>query len=217
MFWNLVLAHQLGDFVFQNDWMVSKRDNLWVLSLHVCIHFILMVILAGSARAVIWPYLLLIAAIHLAQDRIKNSIMNKRPEWIRSGFIIDQGVHIVIIWAVVLWIQDAAGPLSAPEKPVGIMVFMTYLFVTYVWYISERLFNRSNSDYLQNINDTKFPRMLSRAGLVSLFLLVWGLGGAWLAMILSNPYPKTRFRQRSVLTDISVSLAAIVFLFWVFS
>jgi len=172
MVWNLLLAHFLGDFVLQTDWMVRRRSNPWVLTLHASIHFLLMFMLVDQPRLVIWPYLLLIALIHLGQDGLKNYLTNKRPDWIVIAFIIDQALHFAAIWAVVWRFQMDSGLFSVQEKPVLVIVAITYLIVTYVWFISERVFNLSNTDYLQIINTTKFPRMLTRVGLISLFLLV---------------------------------------------
>ncbi len=213
MVWYLLLAHFLGDFVFQTDWMVRRRDNLWVLTLHAGIHFVLMLLMVGLVRPGIWPYLLLLAFVHLTQDRIKNNITNKRPDWIKVSFIIDQALHYAAIWALVWWIQQVNGPFPVLEKPVWVIVAITYLFVTYVWFIIERIFNLSNVDYLKNINNTKYLRMLIRAGLISLFLLirVWTTSG--LAIVLSNPYAQKKFGRRALLTDISISLFAIIFLF----
>ena len=107
MFWYLLLAHLLGDFVFQNDWMVRNRDDIRVLSLHASIHFILMFLLVGSSRLQFWPFLLLIAVIHLIQDRVKNNLTNKHPDWTKSAFIADQFLHIFVIGVVVFWMQKA--------------------------------------------------------------------------------------------------------------
>ena len=214
MVWYLLLAHFLGDFVLQTDWMVRKRDNLWFLSLHAFIHFLLMLLLVGSYRSVVWPYLLLLAFIHLVQDRIKNNLLNKRPDWLRVTFVIDQFLHYFAIVFVVWLLQDVIGSVSAMEKPVWVIVAIAYLFVTYVWFISERLFNLSDTDYLQNINTTKYSRMVSRGGLVSLFLVIQAWTASGLAMVLLNPYAQTKFRRRALLTDISVSLFAILFLVW---
>jgi len=213
MVWYLLFAHFLGDFVFQTDWMVRRRDNIWVLTLHAGIHFALMLLLVGPSRSIIWPYLLLLALIHLSQDRIKNNLTNKRPDWIKAAFVIDQALHYAAIWALVWWIQQVIGPLPIQEKPVLVIVAITYLFISYVWFIIERIFSLSNADYLQNISNTKYPRMLIRVGLVSLFLLIrtWATSG--LAIVLSNPYGQKKFGQRALLTDISVSLFAMIFLF----
>jgi hypothetical protein len=214
MVWNLLLAHFLGDFVFQTDWMVRMRDKLWVLTLHASIHFVLMFLIVGQFRSVIWPYLLLIAVIHLSQDGLKNYLNKQKPSWTRPLFIIDQALHYIVIGAVVWWLQGLEGSISTPEKPVWVIVVIVYLLVTRVWFISERIFYFTHSDYVESINNTKNSRMLARAGLLSLFLVVRNMAPTGLALVLSNPYPISKFRQRALLTDISVSLLAMIFLFW---
>lgn len=214
MAWYLLLAHILGDFVLQTDWMVRRRDDLRVLSLHAGIHFALMFLLAGPSRSGIWPYLLLLALEHLVQDRIKNTITNKRPDWTRAAFIIDQAIHITAIWSVVWWIEQVIGPLPLQEKPTWVLIVITYLFVTFVWFVIERLFNLTNADYLENINNTKYSRMLTRTGMVSLFLIIQAWTTSGFALVLSNPYAHKKFRQRALMTDIGISLFAIFFLSW---
>jgi hypothetical protein len=214
MVWYLLLAHFLGDFVFQTDWMVRKRDNLWFLSLHAGIHFLVMFLLVGPYRTVVWPYLLLLAFIHLVQDRIKNSLVNKRPDWIRVSFVVDQFLHFFAIGMVVWYLQDVIGLLPTMGRPVWAIIAIAYLLVTYVWFITERLFNLSEPDYLNNLNTTKYSRMLSRGALVSLFLVIQAWTTSGLALVLSNPYAQKEFRRRALLTDISVSLFAILFLAW---
>jgi len=215
MVWNLILAHFLGDFVFQNDWMVRKRDNFWMLTLHASIHFALMFFLVGQFRLTVWPYLLLLAMIHRGQDRIKIYLTKRRPDWTGKAFIVDQALHFAAIWILVWYFRTGAGLFFVQEKPVWAIVATTYLFVTYVWFISERVFNLSNTDYLEIINTTKFPRMLTRVGLVSVFLLVRITAISGLAIIFTTPYPQSKFRQRALLTDVSVSFLAMIFLIWV--
>jgi hypothetical protein len=214
MVWYLLLAHFLGDFVLQTDGMVRMRDKLWFSSLHAGIHFLLMFLLAGPYRLLVWPYLLLLAFLHFIQDRIKNSIVNRRPDWLRVSFVIDQFLHYLTIGVVVWLLQDVIGLLPTMEKPVWVIIAIVYLLVTYVWFITERVFYLSDTDYLQNINTTKYSRMLSRGGLVSIFLVIQAWMTSGLAMVLSNPYAQTKFRRRALLTDISVSLFAILFLAW---
>lgn len=215
MIWNLLLAHALGDFVFQTDWMVKHRDLIGVLTFHVFIHFALMVILVGQQRLEFWPYLLLIATLHLIQDRIKNNITKKRPDWIGRGFIIDQVMHIIVLWTAVGLFRATTDSIDGGGEPLGIIISLAYVCVTYVWFVIERISNNSNSEYLQSINKTKYPRMLTRAGLVSVYLLIWNWTIAGLSIFVSNPYPRSKFRQRAIFTDVSVSLLAMLFLYWV--
>jgi hypothetical protein len=130
------------------------------------------------------------------------------------SFVIDQFIHYLVIGVVVWLLQDVIELLPTTENPVWVIVAITYLLVTFVWFITERLFNLSDTDYLENINTTKYSRMLSRAGLVSIFLVIQAWMTSGLAMVLSNPYAQGKFRRRALLTDISVSLFAILFLVW---
>ncbi len=213
MVWMILLAHFFGDFVLQTDWMVRRKEKYGVLILHAGIHFGLMFLLAGQLRYAIWPYLLLLALVHLGQDILKILLTNRRPHLAIQFFFIDQAMHYLIIWGVVAWFHMLNGQFSSSKKPFWAIVVIAYLLVTNVWFISERIFNLSNNGYLKNINETKFPRMLARSGLLSMFLLmrVWVLPG--LAFIIPAPYPTSRYRQRALLTDLSVSALGMLFLF----
>ena len=91
---------------------------------------------------------------------------------------------------------------------------VTFVVITYVWFIIERIFNLSNAAYLDAVNQAKYPRMLSRVGLVSLYLLLQAWASSGLGLVFSNPYSGKQFGQRAMLTDISVSIIAILFLSW---
>jgi hypothetical protein len=214
MFWNLLLAHFTADFVLQTDWMVRNRHKLWVLSLHAATHLLMMVLMAGPSRTAIWPYLLLIALIHLSQDRYKIYLTNQRPDLTVTLFLIDQALHYALLGAVVWRLRQTLGSLPISEKPVLALIAIAYLFVTFVWFISERIFNLTNTEYLKDLNETKISRMMVRAGLVSLFVLVrtWILPAA--ASIVTNPYQPSKYRRQAILTDLSVSAIAIIFLVW---
>jgi hypothetical protein len=216
MVWFILLAHFMGDFPLQTDWMIRRKQKPGVLILHVGVHFGVMFLLAGQLRSAIWPYLLLITLVHLGQDILKIFLTIRRPHLANQFFILDQVMHYLIIWGIVTWFHFLNGQLSSTEKPFWAIVAIAYLLVTYVSFISERVFSRSNDEYLMYINDTKFPRMLARSGVLSLFLLVraWVLPG--LAFIIPTPYPNSKYQQRALLTDMSISVLGILFLLWVF-
>jgi len=214
MFWNLLLAHLIGDFLLQTEWMVKNRNKFWVLTLHVSIHFGLMLLLIGESRSEHWPLITLLALIHMGQDSLKISLVQKMPGRSFAAFVLDQILHVVII-GIFIWVfRMGGGTLLISQKIAWVMIAIAFLFVTYVWFISERVFYSSKPDYVLNINNTKFSRMITRASMVSAFLL----GRAWaipsLAMILTNPYTPSKYRQRALLTDVSISIIAIIFLFW---
>lgn len=213
MFWTFLLAHFSGDFLLQPDWMVRKRDNIWVLSLHASIHFVVMFLLVGASRGTYWPHIALLALVHFTQDALKIYLVRKRPGWTVPAFIVDQLVHYSFLWVFVTWMQRL-GLTPGIQRPAWVIMALVYLFVTYVWFISERVLNISNGEYLRDINQTKFSRMLSRAGMVSLYLLIWSWVAPGLAMAFHNPYGASRFSRRALVTDLIVSGGAVLFLFW---
>lgn len=214
MFWNLLLAHLAGDFIFQTDWMIRNRKKFWVSLLHGGIHFGLMVLLVGRSRAADWPVLLLLAGLHISQDALKTRLVREHPGWLRAAFVLDQIVHLSLIQIFIRVFQLGPKTGEIVQKPALIMVIIAYLFATYVWNIIERTFNQSDPEAVAWIKDTKYRRMLTRAGLISGFLLVrsWVLPG--IAMVLPILPDSSKYRRRAWVTDISVSLAVMVFLSW---
>jgi len=213
LIWSLFLAHFLGDFILQTDWMIRNRDKLWVLSLHAGIHLVLMVLLIGQSRLVLWPYLLLVALIHFLQDLIKILVTKMRPDWIKVSYVIDQFMHYVILLLAGKWILGLELPVYTTEKSPWKIYAIAFIVVSFVWFISERIFNQSNSDYVESINQTKYSRMVTRVGLVGLFFVANSWVFPVLGFVIHNPYPKSEFRWRAVMVDFSVSIAAMIFLF----
>lgn len=214
MFWNLLLAHLIGDFLLQTDWMARNRDKFWVLTLHASIHLGAMLLLIGMTRSEFWPLFTLIALIHMGQDALKIQLLRKWPNLSVVGFVLDQTLHFLIIWVFIWVFQMGAGTIVVAQKPAWMMIAISYLFVTYVWFITEKVLYQSKPDYVLNINDTKYSRMVARAGMLSTFFLIqaWVFPGS--AMVILNPYASTEYRQRFLLTDVGISIFAILFLLW---
>ena len=215
MFWNLLLAHLIGDFLLQTDWMVRNRDKFWVLSIHVSIHLFAMLLLIGEARTNYWFLLTLITLIHFGQDALKIFVVHKLRTWSIPLFIVDQILHISIIWAFVRFYPMGTGNLALGQKSAWVIFGISYIFVTFVWFISEKVFCQSDLATIARINETKYSRMLARSGMLSAFILIrnWVFPG--LAIVLPNPYSSTEYRQRFLITDLSISMIAMAFLFWV--
>jgi hypothetical protein len=212
MIWNLLLAHLLGDFPLQIDWIALRKSNFWVLILHVSIHFVLMVLLVGPSRDLVWPFLLLLSLVHMVQDRLKIFLTDRWPSRMLHLFYTDQLLHIAAILGLVFVIQTSNPNIPQTQYSAWVIIAIAFLMVTFVWYISERVNNAADIEYLKNIEETKISRMLVRSGFVSIFLLVrtWGLPG--LSSVFASPYPPSIYRKRAVITDISVSFLVITFL-----
>jgi hypothetical protein len=213
MIWTLLLAHFLGDFPLQPDWMVRRKRELGMLALHAGVHFVLMILLVGKIRSFIWPHILVLSGFHLIQDCSKIVLTDRWPQQRVFLFFLDQLLHFAAIWGLFAWISASFPNIDTVAKPLWAIIGIAYLVSTYAWYISERVIHMDDSSFLQNIEATKFPRILVRSGLVSLFWLVRAWDGAGLALAILSPYPATEFRKRAILSDFGVSLAVILFLF----
>jgi len=99
----LLAAHVLGDFVFQNDAITSRKRNPGVLLLHVFIVTGLSLLILGNLH---WPVILGIFVTHLLIDALKTYLLG---DSFRS-FILDQELHILVI--IVL---SALYPAAATE------------------------------------------------------------------------------------------------------
>lgn len=212
MVWTLILAHFLGDFPLQPNWMVRQKSEFWVISLHVGIHFVLMFLLVGQARLLIWPYLLLLTLVHLGQDHLKIILTARWPALLVPLFILDQIFHYAAIWGLTHWMGAIHPNLANMPNQPWVLIATAYVVVTSTWFIVERVINHANSAYQKNMDETKTARMFARAGLVSLFLLVRAAALPYLAVWLASPYPPSIYRKRALLSDLGISLVAIIFL-----
>ncbi|MCR4030520.1 MULTISPECIES: DUF3307 domain-containing protein [Flavobacterium] len=106
LFVKLLLAHLLGDFIWQpNSWVsdkeIKKHKSVY-LYIHLLLHGALTAILVGEISFI--PYAVLIAIAHGIIDIIKLSFQKKKTK--RTWFVADQIAHILILIAVVLLYQN---------------------------------------------------------------------------------------------------------------
>lgn len=106
LFIKLLLAHLLGDFIWQpNSWVadkeVKKHKSIY-LYLHILLHGILSAILVGEIRFI--PYTVLIAVIHGIIDLIKLSFQKKENK--RTWFVLDQIAHFLVLIGIVFLYEN---------------------------------------------------------------------------------------------------------------
>jgi len=217
MFYYLLLAHLLADYPLQPDWVVSKKKHWGVLALHILIHFITSVIIvwifSSSTGLSTWPYLLLLAGIHLLIDSIKNRLSRIRSRWVKIPYIVDQLVHVLSIIVISLLIEQHLGFIAFPTNPGWAVLAIAYLLATYVWYISERVLTYDKPVYRQSVINYSWSRMLFRAGLLTGLLGLWILGEKILVapvVAMYLPYQAKQFGRRALLTDIAVTLTVFI-------
>lgn len=96
----LFVAHLLGDFLFQTDWMVTQKKKFHVLLCHTAISAALAGLILGSLH---WPIIGVTFSTHLAIDFTKVRLKD-RMTW----FIVDQLAHTIILATLVWFYGNAA-------------------------------------------------------------------------------------------------------------
>lgn len=104
----IVLAHLLGDFVFQTNKMVKginkKGMHLGFLYLHVLIHFILLLVLTGFQVQYILP-LFILTLSHLLIDILTKVVLKRKLSEL-INLIVDQTLHGIAILCLVAYYYD---------------------------------------------------------------------------------------------------------------
>lgn len=129
----LLIAHLIGDFVFQTSgWIKKKRENklkTFHFYIHCILHGLLAYILVYNLNLFWIPLVILIT--HFAIDVVKIYFFGRNKYW----FYIDQILHITVI--LILWIFGTnqqyavfrfAGDLLSDEK--FWLIIFTYLLVS---------------------------------------------------------------------------------------
>ena len=105
IFLPLILAHLLGDFVFQpNAWVKDKEQKKLAspyLYIHVCLHTILSFVFLWNLNY--WWIALVVGVTHFVIDAAK--LQFQKPKNKRLWFFIDQLLHIAVIIALSLIVQ----------------------------------------------------------------------------------------------------------------
>lgn len=106
LFIKLLLAHLLGDFIWQpTSWVIHKEANKHksiYLYLHILLHGFLAAIVVGEISFI--PYAVLIAITHGIVDLIKLNFQKNKTK--RTWFVVDQIAHLLILIGVVLLYQN---------------------------------------------------------------------------------------------------------------
>lgn len=195
-----------------------NKTHFGVLFLHVTIHFFVSLVFVILIAREIWPFLLLLALIHFLIDSGKNYLNEKRPNWVVGPYFFEQILHISSIYFIAVLLEIYSGIPPFALEPVWLIIFTAYLFVTYIWYISERIIAYKDAAYFQQVVDKEWSRMLTRALFLTLSLVALiNLSSINVFMMgfIKFPYRKKIFGIRSLLTDLAISLGGSFFIIWI--
>lgn len=203
MFWYLLLAHFIGDYPLQSDWMVANRNKARVRLLHGTIHLAVMLLFTFPISLRVWTWLLIVSALHMSIDFSKGWLSARRPRWNRWLYVVDQALHYLILAGLSVCI----GPSAAEQLPIpGLVVLLAigFLLVSYIWMISERVLFAGQPG-ASEMHERAVPRAWVRCGLLAIVLLGWyAVFPVSLAILIHFPYPANRIGIRALVIDVLV-------------
>tara|TARA_R110000868_G_scaffold66877_2_gene198825 strand:- start:7903 stop:8601 length:699 start_codon:yes stop_codon:yes gene_type:complete len=182
LFTKLLLAHLLGDFLFQpNKWVVHKEVNKVAskyLYLHILIHFGITMLLLWDLK--LWRWGVIIALSHYFIDLSKiyaNSYYKNKS----IPFFIDQALHLVVLYCCAFssdLLGNTIGLLKEINWPlVTAIVFVSYPSSIIMAKLLEGMSDRIELDHKSLPNAGKYIGIIER-----LFVLVFIILGRWEAI-----------------------------------
>ena len=109
IFWKILLAHVLTDFIFQPDQLAENKEKGTVLLVHGLIFFFLSIVLLLPTFS--YPTiiaLVLLASFHGFVDYSKNLIQKRTGKSLWLYFLGDQALHVLGIGVVVFFLDKAS-------------------------------------------------------------------------------------------------------------
>lgn len=205
IFWALLLAHLLGDFVLQSDRLVQAKHRLSGLLIHGAIHLAVGAALLLPEAIGAWVVLALLIGSHMLVDSLKISRERAQQRSQLGLFLADQFVHLLLIAGAARWlvIQYPSVHPWLSEKLIVAAVGLT--LVTFVWWITEQILVEGRADraYVRELSEYRWGRMAARSiAFLGIWLLIGGTGVAMQALPI--PYVSGRYRLRAFLTDSTV-------------
>ncbi len=182
IFTKLLLAHLIGDFLFQpTRWVVHKEANTVkskYLYIHILLHFFLTMILLWDLQY--WKLVLIIAVSHYFIDLGK---LYATPLFkLRSiPFFIDQFFHLAVLYLVAYrgdWLKQITVFFQELDWPlVTAIVFVTFPAAIVMGKLLEAMGDKIDLDHKSLPNAGKYIGIIER-----LFVLMFIILGRWEAI-----------------------------------
>jgi hypothetical protein len=100
----MVLAHLLGDYVFQNDALVRwKGRSLWGVAAHGAVVTVCTWLCSLPFVLDWWPYALGVGALHATIDAVRSEIRPIGPSADFALLLVDQAAHALVLILALGW------------------------------------------------------------------------------------------------------------------
>lgn len=130
----LLIAHVLGDFVFQpNNWVKDKKEKTYkskYFYFHGLVHLVSLVVLL-QFNVDYWLAIIGIVLSHLVIDLFKLTFKHRLINE-RKLFVIDQGLHIAILGMVVYCYNPTTIDFGLIYSSKVLLMVLSLLTITYV-------------------------------------------------------------------------------------
>jgi len=130
VFIKLLIAHLLGDFIFQSNSFVKekeeKKERSLKLYFHVILHGVLSLIILWDIS--FWKNAIIISVTHLAIDLGKVYFTPKK--WKRESFLVDQFLHLLVLAIISLSITQTSINYHLLMNNHSVIFFAFLLFLT---------------------------------------------------------------------------------------
>ncbi|MEA3339186.1 MAG: DUF3307 domain-containing protein [Chloroflexota bacterium] len=117
MLYAIILAHLLGDYLFQWGFIARwKARSLMGVLAHGGIVTVVTLACASLVDPAWWPYAALIGLTHTAIDLVRARFLRAPdPSWELAWYLLDQLAHLVVILLVVAWSDSRIIPISQDQ------------------------------------------------------------------------------------------------------
>jgi len=131
MFYRLMLAHLVGDFVLQNRWLVVRKRTPGGLVLHIGLVGLAMVPVSWERWGEWWPWLVVILIAHAVTDWAKVRLEPRMRVAPIVPFVVDQAVHVLTITVVVLVAEPTGAGAALRLGEPAWWIASVYLMATF--------------------------------------------------------------------------------------
>jgi len=185
LFIKLLLAHILGDFIFQTDKLVKKKEKHKLASLHLyvhaAVHGLLTLAFLSHEHGRYWYLAIIIAIAHLTIDALKLYFTTKHNK--AKLFFIDQLAHVVLLFGVTVLVYHELVYLTTSWVNGIIVLVLCFVFLTTPVSIILKVFFSRWADSLEDTGTNSLKNAGKWIGMLErLFVFVFIITDHWEAV-----------------------------------
>ena len=185
LFLKFLLAHILGDFIFQSEKWVKDKEEKKIKSLklyfHICIHALLLFSLLQFNLQEYWLGFLIIVLSHFIFDVTKLYLQKKKTK--RNWFFMDQFLHVLVLFFTTLIYTGTNFTIENVFNDQILILSIALLLVTQVSAIVIKVIITQWSPESKNENDDSLAKAGRYIGVLErLFVFIFVVTNHWEAI-----------------------------------